>query len=333
MSGGALRVLLLGATGALGSEVAQALHERGFPLASLRAVASENSLGKDVVVQGVEYPVESGEPDLRGIDLAFLCAPPTVSLDWVAEALRSRVPTIDLSGALETRDEVPLGVTTLHSAKDFLEAPVVATPSGPALGWLRVLLPLHAQNPIESVVATTLESVSAAGRAGINALSEESIALFSQTETAEPEETPFAHPVAFDCVPEVGNPRDDASCEREHQLARVVARALGEEVRVAVTAVQVPTFAGDGSTLHLRFARPLDLESTRKALREAPSVLFDPDDPAPGTRSAVAADGVRVGRFRVGAEPDTLQLWVAGDSLRLAALNAVELAASRQRLH
>ena len=100
-----------------------------------------------------------------------------------------------------------------------------------------------------------------------------------------------------------------------------------------MTSVRVPTFAGDGSALHLRFAEALDLEAARKALREAPSVLFDPKDNAPGTRSAVAVDGVRVGRFRPGGEPNTLQLWLAGDSLRLAALNAVELAAARQRLH
>lgn len=333
MSTGALRVLLLGATGALGTEVANALHERGFPLASLRPVASEDSLGNEVTVQGVDYPVESGEPDLRGIDLAFLCAPPSVSLDWVAEALRSRVPTIDMSGALEARDEVPLGVTTLHSAKDFLESPVIATPAGPSLGWLRVLLPLNTLNPIESVVATSLESVSSAGRAGITALSEESIALFSQSEPPESDEAPFSRPVAFDCVPEIGGAREDGSTEREYNLARVVERALGDEIRVAVTSVQVPTFAGDGSVLHLRFAKPLDFEAARKVLREAPSVLFDPNEDAPGTRSAISADGVRVGRFRPGSEPDTLQLWLAGDSLRLAALNAVELAAARQRLH
>jgi aspartate-semialdehyde dehydrogenase len=150
----------------LGTEVAQALHERGFPLASLRPVASESSLGTEVTVQGVSYPVESGAPNLRGIDLAFLCAPPSVSLDWVEEALRARVPTFEMSGALAARDEVPLGVTSLHPAKDFLESPIVATPAGPSLGWLRALLPLHGLAPIERVVATTLESVSAAGRLG-----------------------------------------------------------------------------------------------------------------------------------------------------------------------
>jgi aspartate-semialdehyde dehydrogenase len=139
--------------------------------------------------------------------------------------------------------------------------------------------------------------------------------------------------VAFDCIPQLGTLRDDDSTEREHDLARVVKRALGSSVQVAVTSVQVPTFAGDGSSLYLRFAKPLDLEAARKALREAPSVFFDPEDIAPGTRSSVSVDGVRVGRFRPGAEPDSLQLWLAGDSLRLAAINAVELAAARQRLH
>lgn len=329
----ALRVLLLGATGALGSELASALHERGFPMASLRPVATEASLGTEIQVQGVDYPVESGEPNLRGCDLAFLCAPPSVSLDWVAEALRSKVPTIDLSGALAARDEVPLGIAALHSAKDFLDSPVVATPAGPALSWIRVLHPLHQLAEIESVVGTTLESVSSGGRAGIAALSEESVALFSQSDAPPAEDAPFGRPVAFDCVPSVGGLRDDDATEREYGLCRVVQRALGADIRVAVTSVQVPTFAGDGSVLHVRFAKPLPVESAHAALREAPSLLLDPEDVSPGTRSAVAADGVRVGRVRAGAEPNTLQLWIAADSLRLAAVNAVELAAARQRLH
>lgn len=330
MTGRGRRVLLLGATGALGVELLDALSDLGFPVESLRPVASEESAGQEVELAGETYVVESGEPDCRGVDLMFCCAPPSVSLEWIAEALRAKVPVIDLSGALAGRDEVPLGVVESPETAGPPDAPLVATPAGPGIAWLRSLLPLHRQKKIRRVVATTLESVSGAGRAGTQALSTESIALFNQAEPPDP--AAFSRTVAFDCIPQVGALGADGSSEREQALASVLQRALGADTEVSVTAVQVPTFLGDGTAFTIEFEEPVDRETLAAALEAAPAVDFDEGDAPKSTRDATAVDTVVACRLRPGAGSSWM-LWVAGDSLRLAARNAVALAWTRQRLH
>ena len=116
-----LEVAVVGATGALGSELVAVLGERDFPVGRLRLIASESSLGESVELRGEEIPVEAELTSLDGVDLIFLCAPPDVSLDYAGRALRARVPAIDLSGALADQPDVSLLVG------DWLESAIPAS--------------------------------------------------------------------------------------------------------------------------------------------------------------------------------------------------------------
>lgn len=332
MSPPGARVTVVGATGALGGEVLTALAELAFPVSTLRAFASEASAAAEVQCLDATTRVEAGPPDVSQTDLLFLCCPPSVALEWVAAALRRTVPVFDLSGALAGRTEVPLGIGGWVSAADIIAAPAVATPAGVALGWLRALLPLHRAIGIERIVGASLESVSGRGRAGVETLGGEAVALFNQTDT--PASEVFAQPVAFSCVPEIGTGVDRGSTSQEENLGGVLSRVLGDRVEVSVTCVQVPTFAGDGAVVHCDLREAAPLEKLRAAWLEAPGVEFDPDFPAPATRSVAGTATVRVGRVRRGASADrSVALWLAVDPLRLAAHNAVELALARVRLH
>jgi aspartate-semialdehyde dehydrogenase len=315
------RVAVVGATGALGTEVLIALDESGPSLAELLPIASDRSLGVEVDFQGASYPVVTEAVDLDATDLVLLCAPAAISLEWAAKAARAGIPAIDLSGALAGRDDVPLA---LDPEPGQARAPLLAVPPGPALAWIRVLAPLAQGLGIERVLGTALVSAGGVGRRGIDALQAETVALLAQEDAPE---TDLAHPLAFDLVPWSGALEPGGGTARERELAATVARALGGGVRVAVSWVCVPTFCGDAATLAIEMSRHAEPEAAAELLRKANDVELVLGELPPTTRAAAGADRVLVGRLRRDPSCERgLLLWLAADSTRLAALHAARLA-------
>jgi aspartate-semialdehyde dehydrogenase len=183
------------------------------------------------------------------------------------------------------------------------------------------------------VTGTVLEAASVGGRDGIESLYEETLAIFNQKET--PEQLVFPRPVAFDCLPAVGLLGEDGSSEYETALARSLARLLGPQLRLGVTAVQVPTFVGHGAALAIETEGPLDPGEAAAALEKAPGVdLWQADAEGLTTRAAAGRDAVLVGRLRRDPSAENgLLLWLVADLLRLSASNAVQLAVARLRTH
>jgi aspartate-semialdehyde dehydrogenase len=329
-----LRIGVVGATGGLGAEVLLALSESRLRVAQLRPFASEASLGTTLEFQGEEYPVSLEEEGVAGIDLLLLCAPPAASLGFVRLALHAQVPCIDLSGALAMRSEVPLHAVdlALRANAELVSsaaAPVVAAPDGAALALMRALLPLLADGGAQRVIATLFDSVSIAGRRGVDALHQESIALFNQQELPEPEV--FATPVAFDCLPCVGELDAEGHSARETrfcaELTKLLSQAGGAGCEVFATAVQVPAFVGFGASVFLAAAGALDAKRAAERLATAPGIELVEDPHGPTLRSVSSAEGVRVGRLR--PAPGGISLWLVADPLRLAAANAIGLAEAR----
>jgi aspartate-semialdehyde dehydrogenase len=328
------RVAVIGATGTLGSDLAQVLGERGYPVAELIPVATDASLGEEVELQGETRAVLTGDVPLRGVDLVFLCVPPDAAAPWIRQALEAKVPCIDLSGSLAGRDDVPVVAADLHPAAEALRHPLVSCPPGPALALALGLAPLQARFGLRRVVGTVLESASGAGREGIRTLEAEVVALFNQEELPEP--TVFAAPVAFDCVPELEHPADPhGPGQGETAVVSVVQRLLGAAVPISLTRVRVPTFAGVGASLALETVEPASPEAVRELLLKAAAVeLWDPGAAGPSTRDAVSRSCVLVGRVRRDpSAPGGLLLWLSGDPVRLAASNAVRIAEARFGLH
>jgi len=322
-----LRIGVVGATGGLGSEVLEVLSESSLAIGELVAVASERSLGHDIEFQGKIYPVLSEPPSLRGLTCVFLCAPGEVSREYAREALRAEVPCVDAAGALAGSPEVPLCVAAFGAAGD--PAPLLVAPSGPALALGLALRPLQEAAGLRRVVATCLDAASVGGRGGIETLYNESIALFNQEEALEPEV--FGRPVAFDCLPVLGEVDSAGASSRERATADGLARLLGEDVGVGLTHLQVPTFVGFGASVALETERALDPALAEGVLGKAPGLERWDDAPDGATlRAAAGRDAVLVGRVRRDPSAETgLLLWLACDTLRLAAANAVALAAAR----
>lgn len=325
----ALRVAVVGVTGALGGEVLAALDAAGFPVATLVPIATDRSLGAEVELRGITAPVLTDAAALDGADVVFLCTPPEAALDWIAEAVRRRVLAIDLSGALHASEELAAH-PELGALLAAPEAPLVAPPPGLALAWLRVLAPLaEGLGGVRRVVGTALLSASGSGRAGVDALHGETIALLAQSGD-EDEPPALDHPIAFDALPWAGAIGDDGASAAERALAASLRRGLGAEAAVAVTVVRVPTFCGDAASLAVELGAPAEPARVRELLRKAPDVELVDDPRGPTTRAAAGGDRVLVGRVRRdSSRAGGVLLWLAADSARLAAADAVRVALGR----
>jgi aspartate-semialdehyde dehydrogenase len=329
-----LRIAVLGASGLLGSELLQVLETERFPVKELIALGSDSSMGDSLWFNNEEVDVVNSVPVLSDLDLIFLCAPPEVSLALTREALQAGVPCIDLSGAVSGSSEVPLLFSGIEVSKDALHSPLMATPGGPALVWAPILSVLCEKLGLRRVSGTLLESAGGEGRKGVAALSGESLALFNQSELPEPDV--FGKALAFDCLTgetdEAGEPAHTSS---EARLVSELNRLLGEDLRISVTAIRVPTFAGQGSALTVELEPGTSLEDLLKVLEDAPGLSLYANEaeavvPGPSLRDAAGRDEVILGRVRPDSSAeDSFLLWAVGDPIRLAAVNAVELAMER----
>ena len=323
-----LRVAVVGATGALGTEVLAVLSESALAVAELVAVATDRSLGREIEFRGDVVPVETDLPGLPEVDLVFLCTPAAIALALGAEAEREGIACIDASGTLAAGDP-PLVVAALAPPPTAAAATLVATPPGTALACALALAPLARRAGLERAVVQGFEAASHGGRQGIEALYQESVAIFNQAEAPEPEV--FGHPVAFDCFPALGEPLASGATQREELCARALARLVEGPPRLAVSLVQVPAFVGFGAVLAVETTRPLDAKQAAEVLACAPGVELWRGDPAgPSLRAAAGRDAVLVGRVRRDPSRESgLLLWLASDVLRLAAANAVQVALAR----
>lgn len=329
---GPLRIGVVGATGGLGSEVLEVLSESSLAIGEIVAVATERSFGHDIEFQGKVYPVLSEPPALRGLDCVFLCAPAEVSREYAREALRAEVLCVDAAGALAGSPDVALRVAAFGTAGE--PEPLLVAPSGPVLALGLTLRPIQEAAGLRRVVATCLDAASVGGRGGIETLYKESIALFNQEEPEEPEV--FGRPVAFDCLPALGEVDAAGASARECATADGLIRLLGEDLRVGLTHLQIPTFVGFGASVALETERVLDPALAEGVLGKAAGLERWDDAPDGITlRAAAGRDVVLAGRVRRDPSAEAgLFLWLACDTLRLAAANAVALAAARfGRLH
>jgi len=314
-----LRIVVYGVTGQLGRELVEELEASRWKIAELAGVASPESFGREFAFRGEDLDVLAEAPALKGRDLVIVCTPRGPALEIVREALRAEVPCIDCSGALFSQAAVPLA----HPDAPGLEAaPLVGVPASTVLAWRPVFAALAAAGAgVSRLSATILSSAGAWGGEGVAALSDESIALFNQSEP--PAFGPAGRPVAFDVAP--GGALDLERVRSE------LAREHGDALRIALSTLQVPTFVGEGAQLALELARPLGIDAARGAFAERAEAVGDLVlDDGTSLRDAVGAASVRVGSIEADPSAEAgrgLRLWLACDPLRLVADAALRTAA------
>ena len=336
------RVAIVGATGAVGREFLGLLASRGFPLDSLRPLASARSAGSTVEFRGSPLTVEAIGPDaFDGVDLVLSSAGGSVSLATSPDAVEAGATVIDNSSAYRMDPAVPLVVPEVNGDElDAFERPgVIANPNCSTIIMLVPLQPLRERWGVRRVVVSTYQAASGAGAAAMDELE-------SQTRDAldgkPAEPRVFSQPCAFN----VFSHDSDVSLEtgrnvEEQKMIDETRKIWGDpDVEVSPTCVRVPVLRAHAESIHVELAEPAREADVRAALGAQPGVRLADDRAAnrfPTSLTAAGGDDVLVGRVRPAAtRPDPgdppgahrrYELFVCGDQIRKgAALNAVQIA-------
>jgi aspartate-semialdehyde dehydrogenase len=330
MSGHAERgyvVAVVGATGAVGAVLLDVLAERSFPVAELRPLASERSVGTTVTFRGERLRVELAAADrFDGADLVFFAATGDLSKELGPEVARRGAIAIDKSSTWRMDPSVPLVVPEINPDRVEDHQGIIACPNCTTIPLVMVLEPLRRRAGLKSAVVTTFQSVSGAGLPGIEELEAQQSARLAR----EPLPPPHAFPaqIADNVIPVCETLLADGYSSEEHKLLDESRKILElPSFEVSMTCVRVPVPVGHSAAVLVETERPLTVAEAIEALRAFPGVEVYPDGPHPTPADVAGRDEVLVGRVRRDLHSDRLWLWEVGDNLRKgAATNAIQIA-------
>ncbi|HAV43256.1 TPA: aspartate-semialdehyde dehydrogenase [bacterium] len=323
-------VAVVGATGAVGTKMIETLEARKFPVAQLRALASERSKGKALRVRGDLLAVEELKADsFKGIEIALFSAGAKISRKFAPLAVKAGAIVVDNSSAFRMEKDVPLIVPEVnrYALKDHRG--IIANPNCSTIQMVLVLGPLHQRAKIKRVVVTTYQSVSGTGLLAMVELREQSLATL---EDREIKKKVYPYEIAFNLLPHIGEFLSNGYTQEEMKMINETRKILGDEgINVTATTVRVPIFIGHSEAVNIELEEELTPKEAREILGEAPGVIVmdDPDrNLYPYPRMAAGKDEVFVGRIRKDSTvPHGLDLFIVADNLRKgAALNAIQIA-------
>lgn len=323
-------VAILGATGAVGTELLELLEERDFPLKSLKLLSSPRSAGKEITFKGEAIAVEAVTPDaFKGIDIVLASAGGSTSKQWAQTIVEAGALMIDNSSAFRMDESVPLVVPEVNpdAAKDHTG--IIANPNCTTILMTVALWPLQQIQPIKRIVVATYQSASGAGAKAMEEVRQQAQAILNGE---KPPTESFPYPLAFNLFPHNTPINDQGYCEEEMKMVNETRKIFGlSDLRISATCVRVPVLRAHSESINLEFDQPFDVNSAREAIEQAPGVQLVEDWNAnyfPMPIDASGEDDVLVGRIRQDiSHRNGMELWLCGDQIRKgAALNAVQIA-------
>ncbi|HEY5720882.1 MAG TPA: aspartate-semialdehyde dehydrogenase [Allosphingosinicella sp.] len=334
------RVAVVGATGNVGREMLNILAERQFPLDEIAAIASPRSTGDviDFGDSGEELRVRNIEHfDFSGWDMALFAAGSAVSAKYASVAAKAGCTVIDNSSLFRMDPDVPLIVPEVNpqAIDGYRRKNIIANPNCSTAQMVVALKPLHDAAVIKRVVVATYQSVSGAGKEGMDELFEQSRNIFVGDGTAP---SKFTKQIAFNVIPHIDEFLDDGSTKEEWKMVVETKKILDPKIKVHATCVRVPVFVGHSEAINIEFENEISAEEAQAILREAPGILLVDKREDGGYVTPVECVGeyaTYVSRVREDPTVDNgLSLWCVSDNLRKgAALNAVQIAELLGRKH
>jgi aspartate-semialdehyde dehydrogenase len=334
------RVAVVGATGNVGREMLQILAERQFPLDEVAAVASSRSTGDiiDFGDSGETLKVKNLENfDFAGWDMALFAAGSAVSQAHALRAAAAGCTVIDNSSLFRMDPDVPLIVPEVNAdaIAGYRAKNIIANPNCSTAQMVVALKPLHDVARIKRIVVATYQSVSGAGKAGMDELFEQSRNIFVG-DANEP--AFFTKQIAFNVIPHIDDFLDDGSTKEEWKMVVETKKILDPKIKLIATCVRVPVFVGHSEAVNIEFEDEISAAEAQKILREAPGVMLVDKREDGGYVTPVECVGdyaTFVSRVREDPTVENgLSLWVVSDNLRKgAALNAVQIAELLGRKH
>ena len=331
-------VAVAGATGAVGQEFMNVLHDLDFPASEVRALASARSAGKKIPFSGCGL-VEAGELTVQemtprafdGVDIALFSAGASVSKAMREAVTAAGAVMIDNSSAFRMEEDVPLVVPEVNPDDVKWHSGVIANPNCTTIIMSLPLKALHDVSPVKRVVVSSYQAASGAGAPGMAELYSQAREFLDGKRGDELTIEAFAHQIAFNCIPHIDVFMEDGSTKEEWKMVVETKKIFHADIAVAPTCVRVPSLRCHAESVSVEFENPIDVDRARAALEafDGVAVMDDPANnvyPMPGMLEGT--NDVYVGRLRKDPTVQNgLQFWCVGDQIRKgAALNAVQIA-------
>jgi aspartate-semialdehyde dehydrogenase len=325
------KVAVVGATGSVGREILDILAERAFPADEVVALASRRSQGSEVSFGDKVLKIKSlDDYDFSDTDICLMSAGGDISKEWAPRIGQQGCVVIDNSSAWRTDPDVPLVVPEVNAdaVRGFTKKNIIANPNCSTAQLVVALKPLHDAAKITRVVVSTYQSVSGAGKEGMDE-------LFNQTKTVysigQMEMKKFPKRIAFNLIPQIDVFMEDGFTKEEWKMVVETKKILDPKIKLVATCVRVPVFIGHSESVNVEFERPLSADEAREILRVAPGIVVQ-DRREPGgymtPHESAGEDPVYISRLRDDPTVDNgIAFWCVADNLRKgAALNAVQIA-------
>jgi len=325
-------VAVVGATGAVGETMLEILAQRDFPVNNVYPLASERSAGKRIPFRGKHLVVQDlASFDFSKVQIGLFSAGASLSEQYAPIAARAGCVVIDNTSQFRYDDDIPLIVPEVNpqALGDYRNRNIIANPNCSTIQMVVALKPLHDRARIKRVVVSTYQSVSGAGKEGIDELWDQTKSIYNPVD--EKPAKKFTKQIAFNVIPHIDVFMEDGSTKEEWKMVAETKKIVDPKIKVTATCVRVPVFVGHSEAINIEFEEHLDEDEAREILREAPGVMVIDKRENGGYVTPVECVGdfaTFISRIRQDSTIDNgLNLWCVSDNLRKgAALNAVQIA-------
>ena len=326
------KIAVVGATGNVGREMLNILHERHFPVDEIVALASRRSLGTEVSFGDKTLVTKDLDAfDFTGWDIALFAVGSDATKVHAPKAAKAGCVVIDNSSLYRYDADVPLIVPEVNpqAIHGYSKKNIIANPNCSTAQMVVALKPLHDRATIKRVVVSTYQSVSGAGKEGIDELWDQTKSIYNPTDDKPAKK--FTKQIAFNVIPHIDVFMEDGSTKEEWKMVAETKKIVDPSIKVTATCVRVPVFVGHSEAINIETEDFLDEDEARDILREAPGVMVIDKREDGGYVTPVECVGdfaTFVSRIRQDSTIDNgLNLWCVSDNLRKgAALNAVQIA-------
>ena len=323
-------VAVVGATGAVGRIIVELLEDRDFPAKDFRFLASKRTAGTKISFKGQTHTVEELTPDaFHGVELVIASTPDDVARDYLPAAVAAGATVIDESGYFRMSPDVALVIPEINPEAALNATGIISSPNCSTTQLAQALKPLHDAARVRRVIVSTYQAVSGAGLQGTTDLIEGTKA---HLEGGSYNYRAFAHPIAFNAIPQIGSFQDDGYTSEELKMVYETRKILGDDsIQINATCVRVPVANCHSESITVETARPVSPEEARELFAAFPGLTVIDDVkngkyPLPATCSG--SSQTFIGRIRRDlSHPNGLSFWCVSDNLRKgAATNAVQIA-------
>ncbi|MEL7211458.1 MAG: aspartate-semialdehyde dehydrogenase [Pseudomonadota bacterium] len=325
-------VVIVGATGNVGREMLNILEERQFPIEKIAVLASRRSIGTEVSFGDKTLKTQDlATFDFTGWDMALFAVGSEATKEHAPKAAKAGCVVIDNSSLYRYDPDIPLIVPEVNpeAVHGYAKKNIIANPNCSTAQMVVALKPLHDRATIKRVVVSTYQSVSGAGKDGMDELWEQTKAVYNPTKDVPPEK--FTKPIAFNVIPHIDVFMEDGSTKEEWKMVAETKKIVDPAIKVTATCVRVPVFVGHSEAINIEFEEFVDEDEVRDILRQAPGLMVIDKREDGGYVSPVECVGdfaTFISRIRQDSTIENgINLWCVSDNLRKgAALNAVQIA-------